>query len=99
MPIALIFDPLFRKIGLSGKSIIPMVVGYGCSIPGIMSTRTIKDERQKRLTVMLTPFIPCGAKVPIIALFIFVFFPENPFLFPIVYLIAFIVIRSRLDFY
>ena len=92
--IALIFDPLFRKIGLSGKSIIPMVVGYGCSIPGIMSTRTIKDERQKRLTVMLTPFIPCGAKVPIIALFTSVFFPENPFLFPIVYLIAFSVIIS-----
>ncbi len=51
--IALIFDPLFRKVGLSGKSIIPMIVGYGCSIPGIMATRTIKDEKQRRLTAML----------------------------------------------
>lgn len=90
--IALIFDPLFRKIGLSGKSIIPMVVGYGCSIPGIMSTRTIKDEKQRRLTAMLTPFVPCGAKVPIIALFTSVFFPTNPLLFPLVYLIAFSII-------
>ena len=90
--IALIFDPLFRKVGLSGKSIIPMVVGYGCSIPGIMSTRTIKDEKQKRLTALLTPFVPCGAKIPIIALFTAAFFPENPLLFPLTYLIAFTVI-------
>ena len=90
--IALIFDPLFRKIGLSGKSIIPMVVGYGCSIPGIMSTRTIKDEKQRRLTALLTPFVPCGAKIPIIALFTAAFFPNNPYLFPLTYLIAFTVI-------
>lgn len=92
--IALIFDPLFRKIGLSGKSIIPMIVGYGCSIPGIMSTRTIKDEKQRRLTALLTPFVPCGAKIPIIALFTAAFFPNNPYLFPITYLIAFSVIIS-----
>ena len=92
--IALIFDPLFRKVGLSGKSIIPMVVGYGCSIPGIMSTRTIKDEKQKRLTALLTPFVPCGAKIPIIALFTAAFFPENPLLFPLTYLIAFTVIKG-----
>lgn len=90
--IALIFDPLFRKVGLSGKSIIPMIVGYGCSIPGIMSTRTIKDEKQRRLTALLTPFVPCGAKIPIIALFTAAFFPNNPFLFPLTYLIAFTVI-------
>ncbi|MGL5327966.1 MAG: ferrous iron transporter B [Peptostreptococcaceae bacterium] len=90
--IALIFDPLFRKIGLSGKSIVPMVVGYGCSIPGIMSTRTIKDEKQRKLTVMLTPFVPCGAKVPIIALFTSAFFPNNSYIFPLTYLIAFTVI-------
>ena len=90
--IALIFDPLFRKVGLSGKSIIPKIVGYGCSIPGIMSTRTIKDEKQKRLTALLTPFVPCGAKIPIIALFTAAFFPENPLLFPLTYLIAFTVI-------
>nr|WP_317332686.1 ferrous iron transporter B [uncultured Romboutsia sp.] len=90
--IALIFDPLFRKIGLSGKSIIPMVVGYGCSIPGIMSTRTIKDEKQRRLTAMLTPFVPCGAKLPIIALFTAAFFPEQGYMFPLTYLVAFSVI-------
>lgn len=90
--LAMIFDPLFKKIGLSGKSIIPMIVGYGCSIPGIMSTRTIKDERQKRMTTLLTPFVPCGAKVPIIALFVTAFFPNYSLLFPFTYLIAFMVI-------
>lgn len=90
--IAVIFDPIFKKIGLSGKSIIPMVVGYGCSIPGIMSARTIKTEKQRRMTILLTPFVPCGAKVPIIAFFTVAFFPDNPLLFPLVYLIAFTVI-------
>lgn len=90
--IALIFDPLFRKIGLSGKSIIPMIVGYGCSIPGIMATRTIKDEKQRRLTAMLTPFVPCGAKLPIIALFTAAFFPEQGYMFPLTYIVAFSVI-------
>ena len=90
--IALIFDPLFRKVGLSGKSIIPMIVGYGCSIPGIMATRTIKDEKQRRLTAMLTPFVPCGAKIPIIALFTAAFFPEQGYMFPITYIVAFTVI-------
>ena len=90
--IALIFDPLFRKIGLSGKSIIPMIVGYGCSIPGIMATRTIKDEKQRRLTAMLTPFVPCGAKIPIIALFTAAFFTEQGYMFPITYIVAFSVI-------
>ena len=90
--IALIFDPLFRRIGLSGKSIIPMIVGYGCSIPGIMATRTIKDEKQRRLTAMLTPFVPCGAKLPIIALFTAAFFPEQGYMFPITYIVAFTVI-------
>lgn len=90
--IALIFDPLFRKIGLSGKSIIPMIVGYGCSIPGIMATRTIKDEKQRRLTAMLTPFVPCGAKLPIIALFTAAFFKEQGYMFPITYIVAFSVI-------
>ena len=90
--IALIFDPLFRKVGLSGKSIIPMIVGYGCSIPGIMATRTIKDEKQRRLTAMLTPFVPCGAKIPIIALFTAAFFPEHGYMFPLTYIVAFSVI-------
>lgn len=90
--IALIFDPLFRKVGLSGKSIIPMIVGYGCSIPGIMATRTIKDEKQRRLTAMLTPFVPCGAKIPIIALFTAAFFKEQGYMFPLTYIVAFTVI-------
>ena len=90
--IAMIFDPLFKKIGLSGKSIVPMIVGYGCSIPGIMASRTIKDKKQRRMTALLTPFVPCGAKVPIIALFTAAFFPNHGYLFAITYLVAFTVI-------
>lgn len=66
--IAFIMDRLFRKFGLSGKSFIPMLVGTGCSVPGIMASRTIENERDRRMTIMTTPFIPCGAKLPIIAL-------------------------------
>ncbi|MBS4539396.1 ferrous iron transport protein B [Clostridium sp. D2Q-11] len=90
--IAMIFDPLFKKIGLSGKSIVPMIVGYGCGIPGIMASRTIKDEKQRRMTALLTPFVPCGAKVPIIALFTAAFFPNHGYLFALTYLVAFAVI-------
>jgi len=72
--VAVIMDRFFKKVGLSGKSIIPMVIGTGCSIPGVMATRTIRDERQRRTTVMLIPFMPCGAKLPAIALFAGVFF-------------------------
>ncbi len=75
--VAVIMDGYFKKIGLSGKSIIPMIVGTGCAIPGIMATRTIRNERQRRTTAMLTPFMPCGAKLPIIALFAGVFFNDN----------------------
>ena len=90
--IALIFDPLFRKIGLSGKSIIPMVVGYGCAIPGIMASRTVKDDDQRRMTALMTPFVPCGAKIPIIALFTAAFFPTQAYMFPLTYLVAFVII-------
>ena len=72
--VAIIMDRFFKKVGLSGKSIIPMIIGTGCAIPGIMATRTIKNERQRRTTAMLTPFMPCGAKLPVIALFAGVFF-------------------------
>ncbi len=72
--VAVVMDRFFKKVGLSGKSIIPMVIGTGCAIPGIMATRTIKNERQRRTTTMLTPFMPCGAKLPVIALFAGVFF-------------------------
>ena len=62
-------DRIFRKFGLSGKSFIPMLIGSGCSVPGIMASRTIENERDRRMTIMTTSLIPCGAKMPIIALF------------------------------
>lgn len=74
--VAIIMDRFFKRLGLSGKSIIPMIIGTGCAIPGIMATRTIKNERQRRTTAMLTPFMPCGAKLPVIALFAGVFFND-----------------------
>ena len=73
--IAFFLDKLFKKFGLSGKSLIPFIVGSGCSVPGIMTTRTIDSENEKKMTILLTPFIPCAAKLPIIALFASVLFP------------------------
>lgn len=75
--IALLLDKLFRKIGLSGKSLIPFIVGSGCSVPGIMGTRIIENQDERVMTTILTPFIPCSAKLPIISLFAGYFFPEN----------------------
>lgn len=75
--IALLLDKLFRKIGLSGKSLIPFIIGSGCSVPGIMGTRIIENKEERELTTILTPFIPCSAKLPIIALFSSYFFEEN----------------------
>ena len=66
--IAFIMDRIFRKFGLSGKSFIPMLVGTGCGVPGVMASRTIENERDRRMTVMTTCFIPCGAKMPIIGM-------------------------------
>ena len=86
--VAVIMDRYFKRIGLSGKSIIPMIVGTGCAIPGIMATRTIKNERQRRTTAMLTPFMPCGAKLPIIALFAGVFFNDNAWVGTSMYFLA-----------
>lgn len=74
--VAVVMDRFFKRVGLSGKSIIPMVIGTGCSVPGIMATRMIKNDRQRRTTAMLTPFMPCGAKLPVIALFAGVFFND-----------------------
>ncbi len=76
--VAVVMDRYLKFVGLSGKSIIPMVIGTGCAIPGVMATRTIRNERQRRTTAMLTPFMPCGAKLPVIALFSGVFFADNP---------------------
>ena len=75
--IAFIMDRIFRRFGLSGKSFIPMMIGTGCGIPGVMASRTIENERDRRMTVMTTTFIPCGAKLPIIALIAGAFFPEH----------------------
>jgi ferrous iron transport protein B len=90
--VAVIMDRYFKKIGLSGKSIIPMIVGSGCAIPGVMATRTIEDVNERRMTTILTPFVPCGAKLPIIALFAAVFFPTSTWVGPAVYVAAIAVI-------
>jgi ferrous iron transport protein B len=74
--ISLLLDRMFRKIGLSGKALIPFIVGCGCSVPGIMTTRILEDENERKMTSILTPFIPCSAKLPIIALFSGYFFDE-----------------------
>ena len=71
-----VLDPIFKKVGLSGKSVIPFVIGTGCAIPGVMACRTIRNERERRATAMLTPFMPCGAKLPVIALFAGAFFAD-----------------------
>ena len=76
--ISMMLDRLFRKIGLNGKSIIPFIVGSGCSVPGIMGARIIENDDERKMTTVLTPFIPCSAKLPIIVLFAGYFFPENP---------------------
>ncbi|MBC2722162.1 ferrous iron transport protein B [Desulfosporosinus sp.] len=90
--VAIVLDRFFKKVGLSGRSIIPMIIGTGCGIPGVMATRTIKNERQRRTTAMLTPFMPCGAKLPIIALFAGVFFGDNSWVGTSMYFLGIIVI-------
>ena len=71
-----VLDPIFKKVGLSGKSVIPFIIGTGCAIPGVMAARTIRNERERNATAMLTPFMPCGAKLPVIALFAGAFFED-----------------------
>ncbi|MBQ8549521.1 MAG: ferrous iron transporter B [Lachnospiraceae bacterium] len=72
-----VLDPIFKKVGLSGKSVIPFVITIGCAVPGVMATRTIRNERERRATAMLAPFMPCGAKIPVISLFAGAFFAEH----------------------
>ena len=74
--VSVVLDPIFKRVGLSGKSVIPFVITTGCAIPGIMACRTIRNERERRATAMLAPFMPCGAKLPVIALFAGVFFED-----------------------
>ena len=90
--VAVVMDRFFKKVGLSGKSIIPMIIGTGCSIPGIMATRTIKNERQRRTTAMLTPFMPCGAKLPVIALFAGAFFNDAAWVGTTMYFLGIVII-------
>lgn len=89
---SVVLDPIFKRVGLSGKSIIPFVVGTGCSIPGIMACRTIRNERERRATAMLTPFMPCGAKLPVIALFAGVFFGESAWVGVTMYFLGILII-------
>jgi len=87
-----VLDPIFKKVGLSGKSVIPFVVGTGCAIPGIMACRTIRNERERRATAMLTPFMPCGAKLPVIALFAGAFFEDASWVGTLMYFVGILLI-------
>ncbi len=88
----IVLDPFFKRVGLSGKSVIPMVVGTGCAIPGIMSCRTIRNERERRATAMLAPFMPCGAKLPVIALFAGAFFSDASWVGTLMYFVGILLI-------
>jgi len=90
--VSVVLDPIFKKVGLSGKSVIPFVIGTGCAIPGIMACRTIRNERERRATAMLTPFMPCGAKLPVIALFAGAFFDEAAWVGTLMYFVGIILI-------
>lgn len=87
-----VLDPIFKKVGLSGKSVIPFIIGTGCAIPGIMASRTIRNERERRATAMLTPFMPCGAKLPVIALFAGAFFPGASWVGVTMYFVGIVLI-------
>ena len=87
-----VLDPIFKRVGLSGKSVIPFVIGTGCAIPGIMACRTIRNERERRATAMLAPFMPCGAKLPVIALFAGAFFGDNAWVGTSMYFVGIVLI-------
>lgn len=89
---AVVLDPIFKKVGLSGKSVIPFVITIGCAVPGIMASRTIRNERERRATAMLAPFMPCGAKIPVIALFAGAFFDDAGWVSTLMYLSGIILI-------
>ena len=90
--VSVVLDPIFKKVGLSGKSVIPFVIGTGCAIPGVMACRTIRNERERRATAMLAPFMPCGAKLPVIALFAGVFFSDSTWVGTIMYFAGILII-------
>ena len=89
---SVVLDPIFKKVGLSGKSVIPFVIGTGCAIPGVMACRTIRNERERRATAMLAPFMPCGAKLPVIALFAGAFFEDASWVGTLMYFVGIIII-------
>lgn len=89
---AVVLDPIFKRVGLSGKSVIPFVIGVGCAVPGIMASRTIRDDHERRATAMLTPFMPCGAKIPVISLFAGAFFDNAGWVSTIMYLTGIVLI-------
>ena len=90
--VSVVLDPIFKKVGLSGKSVIPFVIGTGCAIPAVMACRTIRNERERRATAMLTPFMPCGAKLPVIALFAGAFFGEASWVGTLMYFVGIVII-------
>lgn len=90
--VAFIMDRIFRQFGLSGKSFIPMLIGSGCSVPAIMGTRTIENEKDRRMTIILTPFIPCGAKLPVLVLFTSMFFQDRPWVGPSMYIVGIVMV-------
>ena len=87
-----VLDPIFKKVGLSGRSVIPFVVGTGCAVPGVMACRTIRSEKERICTAMLAPFMPCGAKLPVISLFVGAFFPHHGWVGTAMYFIGILVI-------
>ena len=87
-----VLDPIFKKVGLSGKSVIPFVIGTGCAIPGVMACRTIRNERERRATAMLAPFMPCGAKLPVIGLFAGAFFADASWVGTLMYFVGILLI-------
>ncbi|MBQ8834037.1 MAG: ferrous iron transport protein B [Oscillospiraceae bacterium] len=87
-----VLDPIFKKVGLSGKSVIPFIIGTGCAIPGVMAARTIRNERERNATAMLTPFMPCGAKLPVIALFAGAFFDGAEWVGTLMYFVGIVLI-------
>ena len=90
--VSVVLDPIFKKVGLSGKSVIPFVITIGCAVPGVMATRTIRNERERRATAMLAPFMPCGAKIPVIALFAGAFFDNAGWVSTVAYLSGIVLI-------
>ncbi len=90
--VAVVLDPIFKRVGLSGKSVIPFVIAVGCAVPGIMASRTIRNERERRASVMLAPFMPCGAKIPVIALFAGAFFDNAGWVSTVMYLSGIVLI-------